>query len=303
MKFSIITPALNQLPYLKRCIASVADQQGVEVEHIVIDGGSTDGTVEWLNTVADRYRLTFISEPDKGMYDALNKGVTLALQKQGDENLPDNWQQTTGNCDDEIVAWLNCDEQYLPGTLEKVAQYFTEHPDADAAYGDVLLVSPDGGLLTCRKNPPLRRAYILADHLYAHSASMFFRSGIFDSGLRFDSSWKAVSDCDFILRVLKSGFRFGQIKKYLSACTMSGENLSRQQAGIEELKAFRRLSPPLYRMGRPAWNAFRYLEKFLRGGYAQALPLEYELYTEDLDRRRLIRARAASCKFRWDGNE
>jgi glycosyltransferase involved in cell wall biosynthesis len=283
MKFSIITPSLNQLPYLKRCVASVADQQGVDVEHSVIDGGSTDGTVEWLNAVADRRRLTFISEPDKGMYDALNKGFDRA---SGD-----------------VRAWLNCDEQYLPGALAKAARYFARHPDADAVCGDALLVDPDGRLLTYRKNPPLRQAYILADHLYAQSAAMFFRSGIFDSGLRFDSSWKAVGDCDFILRALKSGFRFGQIKNYLSACTMNGENLSRQQTGVEELKAFRCGAPSLYRIGRPVWNAFRYLEKFLRGGYMQALPLEYELYIEESDRRSRISAESASCKFRWDSNE
>jgi glycosyltransferase involved in cell wall biosynthesis len=283
MKFSIITPSFNQLPYLKRCIASVADQQGVDVEHIVIDGGSTDGTVQWLNDAASRYRLTFISEPDSGMYDALNKGFDRA---SGD-----------------LLAWLNCDEQYLLGALAKAARYFTERPDADAVCGDTLLVDPDGRLLTYRKNPPLRQAYILADHLYVHSAAMFFRSGIFDSGLRFNSSWKAVGDCDFILRALRSGFRFGQIKNYLSACTMNGENLSRQQAGVEELKAFRRLSPPLYRIGRPAWNALRYLEKFLRGGYAQAVPLEYELYTEESDRRSRIRAESACYKFKWDTNE
>ena len=142
MKFSIITPSLNQLDYLKRCIASVADQRGVEVEHIVMDGGSTDGTVEWLEVATERYstdtyQLSSVSEADEGMYEALNKGFDRA---SGD-----------------VFSWLNCDEQYLPWTLQEVADYFARHPDIDFACGNTLMLDLDGKLLTFRKNPHLRK--------------------------------------------------------------------------------------------------------------------------------------------------
>ena len=93
MKFSIVTPSFRNSRWLKLCIASVADQQGVEFEHIVQDSCSDDGTQDWLPR--DRRVKAFI-EKDSGMYDAVNRGYRRA---QGD-----------------ILAYLNCDEQYLPGT-------------------------------------------------------------------------------------------------------------------------------------------------------------------------------------------
>lgn len=284
MKFSIITPSYNQLPYLRRCIASVADQTGVEVEHLVIDGGSADGSAGFLQECAGRRNhFSFISEPDQGMYDAINKGL----------------DRISGD----IVAWLNCDEQYLPDALNKTARFFARHSAVDFVCGDTLLVDPDGGLLSYRKNPPLRRAYILADHLYTQSASMFFRRKIFDAGFRFDSAWKAVGDCDFIARLLQAGFRTARIPDYLAACTMTGDNLSRQQSGIDELQLFCRRTPALYRLGRPVWNLLRYTEKFLRGGYRQAVPFGYSLYLDNLNERENKSVCRADFRFKWGPHE
>lgn len=289
MKFTIVTPSFNQLDYLKRCIASVADQREVDVEHIIVDGGSSDGTGEWLRQAvrqfsAGSYKLTFVSETDGGMYDALNKGLA---RSSGD-----------------VFAWLNCDEQYLPGSLEKVSRHFSERPEVDIVYGDALLISPDGSLIAYRKNPPLRRAYVLADHLYTQSAAMFFRAEIFSSGYRFDPAWKAVGDCDFISRILFAGYHPGQIKTYLAACTMTGGNLSRQKGGVEELRAFQQTAPIQYRAGRAGWNLLRYTEKVLRGGYYQAVPFEYQLYLDDASSvREKIVAQRADFRFRWNRHE
>ena len=287
MKFTVITPSLNQLAYLRRCIASVADQTDIQVEHVVIDGGSTDGTIAWLTDIerqsAANYRLTFISEPDEGMYDALNKGFERA---SGD-----------------VLAWLNCDEQYLPGALHQVMSFLETHPSADFVYGDALLVDPEGTLLTCRKNPPLRRAYVLADHLYTQSAAMFFRAGIFGAGHRFNAAWKAVGDCDFVIRMLTAGFRPAQIKDYLAVCTMTGLNISRGSSGVNELEKFRQQAPLIFRAGRPVFNTLRYFEKFLRGGYRQATPLEYDLCVDDSNVRKKFVSETASSRFKWGGHE
>ncbi|MFA6173251.1 MAG: glycosyltransferase family 2 protein [Kiritimatiellales bacterium] len=288
MKFSIVTPSLNQLPCLRQCVFSVADQCGAEVEHIVIDGGSTDGTIAWLEKSAeqlsaDRYQLSFVSEPDEGIYDALNKGFT----------------RSSGG----VFAWLNCDEQYLTGTLQKVAGFFETQPEADFVYGDVLLIDPEGKLLTCRKNPPLRRAYVLADHLYTQSAAMFFRAGIFSSGVRFDTAWKAVGDCAFVVRALEAGFHSTQIRDYLSVCTMTGQNVSRGRAGVEELKSFRRQVPMRFQLGRPVLNGLRYLEKFIRGGYRAETSLTYELYSDGFRIRKKMISEKAGCRFRWEAHD
>lgn len=91
MLVSVVTPSFRSSQWLKLCIASVADQ-GIPVEHIVQDAGSDDGTLDWLPQDA---RVRAFIEKDQGMYDAINRG----------------FRRATGD----IFAWLNCDEQYLPG--------------------------------------------------------------------------------------------------------------------------------------------------------------------------------------------
>src|SRR3712207_3017954 len=110
-RISIITPSYNMLPYLKHCASSVRDQK-VEHEHIIIDGNSSDGTKKWLEQTDG---IQWVSEKDNGMYDALNKGLQLAKG--------------------EIVAHLNADEQYLPGTLQFVVDFFDRHPEVDYIVG------------------------------------------------------------------------------------------------------------------------------------------------------------------------
>src|SRR6202167_2040228 len=108
VKFSIITPSFRNSAWLKLCIASVADQEGVEFEHIVQDSCSDDGTQDWLPH--DSRVKAFIGK-DGGMYDAVNRG----------------YRRATGD----ILAYLNCDEQYLPGALKKVQQFFETHPQVE----------------------------------------------------------------------------------------------------------------------------------------------------------------------------
>ena len=131
MKFSVVTPTRNALDKLKRCVGSVRGQTGVEIEHIVQDACSTDGTPEWLAGQAD---LLARSEQDAGMYDAINRG----------------WGRATGD----ILSWLNSDEQYLPGTLEKVAGVFARNPEIDLIYGDALVVDAAGDLRAMRVRRP-----------------------------------------------------------------------------------------------------------------------------------------------------
>ena len=107
MKISVITPSLNQARFIERTIRSVLDQRGdFELEYLVVDGGSTDGTLEVLRRYGPR--LTWISEPDQGQSDAINKGFRMA---SGD-----------------MVAWLNSDDVYEPGALAAVAVEWAREP-------------------------------------------------------------------------------------------------------------------------------------------------------------------------------
>src|SRR5574339_629315 len=117
MRFSVITPSFQNSTWLKLCVASVADQ-GVAVEHIVQDAGSTDGTLDWLQTDP---RVRLFVERDSGMYDAINRGL----------------QRASGD----VLAYLNCDEQYLPGALQSVTEFFVSHPSVDVVFGDFVVVN------------------------------------------------------------------------------------------------------------------------------------------------------------------
>lgn len=309
MQFFIITPSFNQLDYLKRCMASIADQGAagfVRVHHHVQDGGSTDGTAAWLRvhqaeadagTWGAHYSFSFASEADDGMYDALNRGLGRMdpphWRNSPSESTPN--VSTAGG----IVAWLNCDEQYLPGTLMRVADFFAENPAVDFVYGDTLNVDPAGALLTYRKNPPLRRAYVAADHLYIQSASLFLRARIFERGMRFDTRWRAVSDCDLVCRLLKQGLKAAPLRAYLSVFTMTGQNLSVLAPGRRELTDFRREQAGWIRWMRWPLNVARFVEKALRGGYRHRAPLAYQLYADDLATRCRFTEEKPSSRFRW----
>jgi glycosyltransferase involved in cell wall biosynthesis len=121
-KISIVTPSLNQGEFIERTIRSVLDQEGdFDLEYLVFDGGSTDGTREVLARYADRLR--FVVEADTGQANAVNKGLRAA----------------TGD----VVGWVNSDDLLLPGTLARVAQAFREHPEALWLHGRCEIVDED----------------------------------------------------------------------------------------------------------------------------------------------------------------
>lgn len=273
---TIITPSFNQLDYLKRCCASVADQQ-VEHEHIVVDGGSTDGTVDWLGRQTG---LRWISEPDHGMYDAVNKGLRMGRGK--------------------IAAYLNCDEQYLPGALREVEDWMERHPGDGLVFGDALIVRPDGSLAAFRKAYPLRWRYVASSHLYVLSCTLFFRMELATMSGGFSTSWRTCGDADFVIRALRAGAQAGHIRQYLGAFTMTGHNLGASALALREMKAMRAHLPGWLRVMRPLLNGMRRTEKILDGAYGQKWPLEYRLFGEEGTRVSRVSARAS---FRWPKEE
>ncbi|NUQ93657.1 MAG: glycosyltransferase [Gemmatimonadaceae bacterium] len=272
--FTVVTPSFNMLPYLKRCVRSVADQ-GVAAEHIVADAVSRDGTPEWL---AAQSGVTAIVEKDSGMYDAVNKGLARARG--------------------EIVSYLNCDEQYLPGTLGVVADYFASHPEVDVLFGDALLVDPAGQLLSYRKGYRPRWPYIAASHLYVLSCTMFLRRRVIDEGARFDMGWKDVGDAEFVIRILRGGARAAHVGRYLSVFTMTGANMSAGPNARRETLRLRRSCPSWIRALALPLDVARRVEKVLSGAYTQRFPLSYALYAAPDDERR-TEFNVVSSSFRW----
>jgi glycosyltransferase involved in cell wall biosynthesis len=122
-RISVITPSYNQGRFLGDCIASVVRQSYPDLEYIIIDGGSTDDSVSIIQHHQDQI-MFWVSEPDEGQSDAINKGLRKA----------------TGD----IVAWLNADDYYLPGAFATVAGAYQAHPEASFYFGDGLRVDESG---------------------------------------------------------------------------------------------------------------------------------------------------------------
>jgi glycosyltransferase involved in cell wall biosynthesis len=256
MDFSIITPSLNQLQYLKRCSASIMDQNNVDLEHIVIDGVSKDGTVEWLE---ERRGIQYICEPDKGMYDALNKG----------------FRRSRG----QILGHLNCDEQYLPGTLAWVKSYFDRHSEVDVLFGDALLVRPDGSLIAYWKGYRPRWPFILSSYLYLLTCAMFLRRRIIEDGNLLNPNFRFKGDAEFVVRLLRSGYNIRHVGKYLSTFTLTGKNISRDPQARTERALLLSQFPRFPRQWAWLLNTTRLAEKFISGAYFQSMPLSYSIYT------------------------
>ena len=266
------------LPYLKNCVRSVQDQNSVAKEHIVVDGISTDGTLEWLRTLRTKNRLKLSSGKDKGMYDALNKGFRMA---QG-----------------QILACLNCDEQYLPGTLTWVKAYFSRHKDVDVLFGDSLLIRPDGSLVAYWKGYKPIGSFILSSYLYVLTCTMFFRRKIVDDGVYMNPAFKLKGDAEFVVRLLRLGYTLRHERRYLAAFTMTGKNLSLDERAKREKRLLRQQFPDFpYRW---AWfiNLGRLAHKLTSGAYFQPKPLHYSVYTDEhLTQRKMFNVRKAT--FRW----
>ena len=338
MKHTIITPSYNQFDYLTQCIASVADQCGENctVYHHVQDGCSTDGTCEFLEKLSGNdesmllvhgegkdlrnhhlstYQPTFVSESDAGMYDALNKGADFVLQNQVDECLlknngamkpaieeesPNNHEQSSINSLDRMIAWLNCDEQYLPGTLQKVADYFRKNPETDILFGGMLVIDETGELLSCRRAMPMRKVFLEASYLYNYSCAMFFRRSLWEKLGGFDTAYKNAGDEDLIRRALASGAKTAVLDEYLSVFTYGEGNLSSEPSAVEEHRLLKQNNSGWVQLFRPVINAIRLGEKWIRGGHRQKGPIEYEIYVEGSVERKKFVCENPSCQ--WPGH-
>ncbi|MEA5466504.1 glycosyltransferase family 2 protein [Leptothoe sp. PORK10 BA2] len=183
MKFSIVTPSYNQGQYIAQTLDSVLEQQpSCEIEHLVMDGGSTDNTLEVLTNYERQYpTLSWISESDKGQSDAINKGLNRA---KGD-----------------IVAYLNSDDYYLPGTLAKVKSIFETNPKVDFVYGDIYMVNESGEII--RRVKSLKTS--LWRHLYSFpfpQQSCFWRRHLIERIPIFNTQNKTCMDGEYFAHIL-----------------------------------------------------------------------------------------------------
>ena len=251
---SIVTPCLNGESVLGCCVASVADQSAVKAEHLIQDGGSTDGT---LACTGGYPAVAVVSAKDDGMYDALNRGFDRAEAP--------------------LFAHLNADEQYLPSTLAKVVDYFSAHPEVDILFGDVLVVDEGGGFICYQKVVLPTHSQTILSHLPTYTAGLFFRRHVWEAGCRFDSSKKALGDSWWMLRALEARYKMARLGDYTSVVTATDDNLSLSATAREESRELFRTAGSVPRL-RWAIQYIRYrLTKLLQGCYRQA-PFSYSIY-------------------------
>lgn len=184
MKISVITVAFNSVKTIKDTLSAVATQTYPDVEHLIVDGASKDGTVEVVSSYPNQ-KIRVISEPDKGIYDAMNKGLMLA----------------TGG----VIGFLNSDDFYANSeVLEKIARVF-EDPSVDACYGDLVYVTQDNSRVVRHwKSKKFRKGDFAKGWCPAHPTFYVRRSAIERLGL-FDSQFRLASDFEFMLRYLECG--------------------------------------------------------------------------------------------------
>jgi glycosyltransferase involved in cell wall biosynthesis len=208
MNFSIITPSLNYGRFLGDCLESVAGQEGVELEHWVIDGGSSDDSAE----VAARFdHVSWIQEPDEGMSDAINKGFDRARG--------------------EWVMWLNADDRLKPGALAQMLAVLRKS-SADIVYGNWDFMDVDGRHLRHVRAPRWSRFVHVHHHCFVGSTAAFYRKAtVIDAGHRLRADFKFVMDGEFYARLDAAGLRFEHVDPSVAEFRMHGENLSQRHLG------------------------------------------------------------------------
>ena len=192
---SIITVCLNSEKTIEQTIKSVLGQTYKNIEYIIVDGQSSDGTLNIVNKYKSQI-AKIVSEPDEGLYYAMNKGISMA----------------TGD----IVGIINSDDWYEPYTVEEVVTCFHE-TNAAIVYGDLLEVGVEQNQLMVLKNIEDLREDLKVPH-----PTFFVKKEVYDIYGQFDVQYKIAADLDFVLRILNKGIKFERVKKVLANFRMGG---------------------------------------------------------------------------------
>jgi glycosyltransferase involved in cell wall biosynthesis len=248
LKISVITVCFNSAGTIKDTIESISQQDYPKVEHIVVDGGSTDGTIDILR--GSRWVSSWISEPDFGIYDAMNKGLRLA----------------TGD----VVGFLNADDVYAtPTALSQIAQAFS-NPEVDACYGDLVYVTQDDISRVVRywKSGEYTKGNFSKGWMPPHP-TFYARHEVYERFGGFDLNFKIAADVEFLMHVIEAGgIRLKYIPKLLVRMRLGGvtnrslSNILKQN--LEVARAAKKNNIPFFMIKYALCKSANRLTQFVR---------------------------------------
>jgi glycosyltransferase involved in cell wall biosynthesis len=219
LDFSIVTASYNYGHYIGECLKSVADQEGVSFEHLIMDAGSKDSTAE---VVAKFPHADWFQEPDKGMSDGINKGFRRAKGR---------W-----------VMWLNADDRLKPGALKAVKEFAEANPLTDVIYGGWDFVDGAGNFLRKMTLFPFDMGILVQQGCYIGSTSCFYkRETTIDEGYLLDIDFGYCMDGEYYARLAHSGKCFAYLPKILADFRLHDESISQRSLGKDDLKNILRM--------------------------------------------------------------
>jgi glycosyltransferase involved in cell wall biosynthesis len=248
----VVTPSYNQARFIEATLESIHSQGYPNLEHIVIDGGSTDGSVDVIRLYADRISY-WVSEPDGGQTDALIKGFSRA----------------TGD----ILCWLNSDDLFEPWTLAEVAGWFETHPDDRFIYGDATWIDVDGRVIKPKLEHGFSRFVWMYDHNFIPQPSCFWTRDLYEEVGGLDPGFDLAMDADLWIRFADMT-RPRHVRRRWSRMRFYPEQKNtamRGRSGAEGRKIRSRYLPSqsriTWRWKRRAARALRFALKLMAGGY------------------------------------
>lgn len=218
-RLSVVTPSYNQAEFIKDTIVSAKSQNYPDLEHIVVDGGSTDETIDILREHESDYDLRWVSEEDRGQTHAINKGIEMA----------------TG----EWIGWLNADDYYLSGATDALLTGLERNPEPQLVYGDLVFVDRDRNELFRRYHTRPSKFIHRYWTLFTANHCTFFRADLFDTVGKLDGSATYTMDAEFLWRVLDAGVSCIHVPTLIGArrmheATKTGEDPGAVQAELSE---------------------------------------------------------------------
>jgi glycosyltransferase involved in cell wall biosynthesis len=248
VKISIVTLSFNQRAYLEEALESVLSQAYPDLEYIVVDPGSTDGSRERILSYGSRIAVK-IFEPDRGAAEGLNKGF--------------------GNATGDVFGFLNADDILFPGSLNRVAEFFRNHPECDMVMGNGYKIDGQGN----RTRHYVARNFSVRRFFYGGTQwlqqSTFFKASIFDRSQGFNIANRTSWDGELFLKIADIGAKIGYIDADLGGFRIHDESISgsgrlNNQYLEDRRRMFRQLTGREWQMSDEILSFFFRMEGFLR---------------------------------------